>query len=159
MSFRLFDCDALHEIFHNKSKRYAQSLFVLFWCSFIDLSSFEAVTDVCSKAMVIFKRLFFFSLLYLCVVSFSVFALHCTLYCTLHCASAAVGYKAVLLLLMVSIAQIGCGTYVLGSCFVVSFLFFKHLPKEEDWLLYLNCVGTVCFLCHFLIRVWVVCVL
>ena len=65
------------------------------------------------------------------MVSFSVFALHCTLHCALHCAYAAVGYKAVLLLLMVVIALIGCGTYVLGSSFVVSFLvFFNHLPKE-----------------------------
>ena len=55
-------------------------------------------------------------------VSFSVFALHCTLHCALHCAYAAVGYKAVLLLLMIVIAPIGCGTYVLGSCFVVSFV-------------------------------------
>ena len=89
-----------------------------------DLSIFVAVTDVCSKAMVIFKYLFFFSLLYLCVVSISLFALHCTLHCALHCAYAAVSYKAVLLLLMVSIAPIGCRTYVLGSCFMVSILVF-----------------------------------
>ena len=91
-----------------------------------NISSFVAVTDVCSKAMVVFKYLFFFrcSICVWLTVSFSVFALHCTLHCALHCAYAAVDYKAVLLLLMVVIDPIGCGTYVFGSCFVVSFLVF-----------------------------------
>ena len=39
-------------------------------------------------------------------------------------------------------------------CGVLS-IFFNHLPKEGGWLLYFNCVRTVCFLCRFLIRLWV----
>ena len=122
MSFRLFDCDVFHEILQTK----VNTMYSIFLCfsgvvSF-NLSSLVAVTDVCSKAMVVFKYLLFFrcSICVWLAVSFSVFALHCTL----HCAYAAVDYKAVLLLLMVVIAPIGCGTYVLGSCFVVSFLVF-----------------------------------
>ena len=135
------------------------TLYGLFLCfsdvvSF-DLSSFVAVTDVCSKAMVVLKYLFFFSLLYLCVVSFSALALHSTLHCALHCAYAVVSYKAMLLLLMVAIAPIGCGTVGFLFCGVV-FSFFNHLPKEGGWLLYFNCVVTVCVLCCFLIRLCVV---
>ena len=76
------------------------------------------LTDVCSKAMVIS---FFFSLLYLCVVWFSVFFCIARCIVGLLCALAPVGCKAVFSLF--DFALIGCGVMCTVSHFSYAPLF------------------------------------
>ena len=53
------------------------------------------------------------------------------------------------------VVPIGCGSFVLGLCILICFLFSNHLDNEESWLLYFNYIVDVCVLCLFLKVQWV----
>ena len=55
----------------------------------------------------------------------------------------------------------GCGSFMLGPCFLICLLvqFLVHISnhhaEEESWLLYYNCDVASCVLCPFLMVPWV----
>ena len=53
------------------------------------------------------------------------------------------------------VVPIGCGSFVLGLCFLICFQFSNHLQKEESWLLHLNYIVDICVPCPFLKVQWV----
>ena len=53
------------------------------------------------------------------------------------------------------VVPIGCWSFVLGSCFLICFLFSNHLYKEESWLLHFNCIVDICVPCPFHKVLWV----
>ena len=52
------------------------------------------------------------------------------------------------------VVPIGCGSFVLGLCFLICFSFSNHLDKEESWLLHFNYIVDICILCPFLKVQW-----
>ena len=53
------------------------------------------------------------------------------------------------------VVPIGCGSFVLGLCFLICFQFSNHHDKEESWLHHFNYIVAICVFCPFLKAQWV----
>ena len=53
------------------------------------------------------------------------------------------------------VVPIGCGSFILGRCFLICFLFRNHIDKEESWLLHFIYIVDICVPCPFLKVQWV----
>ena len=53
------------------------------------------------------------------------------------------------------VVPIGCGSFVMGLCFLICFLLSNTLDKEESWLLHFNYIVDICVPCPFHKVQWV----